>query len=94
MARLAGATQLDWNQIDIANATVGMHTVAVTVGNATGPAQIRITNTADSIQPLIAAGAIACFGAYSEGAFISGLAWQSPSAATPSRPTRRSVATA
>jgi hypothetical protein len=73
---LAGATQLDWNQLEIADAAVGTHVVEVRVGNVTKSAEIRVASTADSIQPLVAAGTVACFAAYSEGAFISGLAWQ------------------
>src|SRR4029079_17946260 len=31
---LDGATQLDWNRLELANASVGTHTVEITVGDA------------------------------------------------------------
>ncbi|MEO8705798.1 MAG: hypothetical protein ABI867_37555 [Kofleriaceae bacterium] len=73
---LAGATQTAWDQIDIPNATVGHHTATVHVGDKDATVDIEVTNTADSIETLLAQDHLACFGAYTpSGAFISGIAW-------------------
>lgn len=71
---LAGATQTDWDRISVA-ATVGVHTATVTVGGIEATVDIEVTDTADLIEPLFMLTDIACFGAFTHGAFISGLAW-------------------
>ncbi|MBA2541200.1 MAG: hypothetical protein H0V17_16280 [Deltaproteobacteria bacterium] len=71
---LAGATQTAWDRVSLA-ATVGVHTATVTVGGIETTVDIEVTNTADSIQSLLVLPGIACFGAFTHGAFISGLAW-------------------
>ena len=72
---LAGATQLDWNQIDIPAATVGTHEVAIEVGGMAATMEIEVTNQVDAVSQLASFGTIVCFGAHRADAFISGLAW-------------------
>ncbi len=71
-----GATQTRWDEITFDAATVGMHAITVTVGGVETTVEIEVTDTVDSIEHLLTLGGIACFGAFTHGAFVSGAPWQ------------------
>jgi hypothetical protein len=70
-----GATQVGWDRLEIALATIGTHDITVEVGGTTATMEIEITSTADNVAHLASLGNIACFGAFDEGVFIAGLPW-------------------
>lgn len=70
-----GATQTRFDEITFDAATVGTHTIAVTVGGVETTVEFEVIDAADTIQKLDVFPGVTCFGAFVNGAFLSGAAW-------------------
>jgi hypothetical protein len=80
---LAGATRVRWDAVELADATAGIHSVAVTAGDHPTesvdflivPAVEAIIDQPPLILPALDATGIVCFDALAQGHHVAGLEW-------------------